>query len=368
MEKFLLRLFYVILIIFGGLCGYSLSAHTERFFAQGLPPGLLWSNSVAMILLGVVVGYVLAPVCTSLVVKSVVALASTLKKLPVQEVLMGSIGLLFGLIVAFFVNLSLEKVSFNAIPVIGDYLGPMFIVISTIFLGTLGTWFGSQLAYVHSLGKLVSASGLPVSRIVLLDTSVIIDGRIVMLRESGFLDGSIVVPRFVLQELQTLADSEDMLKRNRGRRGLDLLNDLRKADDIEIINRDFPEHGVDAKLIQLALELSAHLCTTDFNLAKVAAVQGVKVLNVNVLTSALKPVVIAGETMTIKVIKAGKEAGQGVGYLDDGTMIVVEGGRRYVGESVDVEVASVVQTAAGRMFFSRCLGKKGSNVHQNSLT
>ncbi len=368
MEKFLLRLFYVILIIFGGLCGYSLSTHTERFFAQGLPQSLLWSNWVAMILMGVVIGYILAPICTFLVMKAVIALASTLKKLPVQEVLMGSIGLLFGLIVAFFVNLALEKVSFNAIPIIGNYLGPMSIVVDTIFCGTLGAWFGSQLVYVHGLGKAVSVNSFAPSRIVLLDTSAIIDGRIVMLRDSGFLDGTIVVPRFVLQELQTLADSEDMLKRNRGRRGLDLLNDLRKADDIEILNRDFSEHGVDAKLIQLALELPAHLCTTDFNLAKVAAVQGIKVLNVNVLTSALKPVVIAGETMSIKVIKAGKEVGQGVGYLDDGTMVVIEGGRRYVGDMVDVEIASIVQTAAGRMFFSHCLGKKGSAAHSDSTS
>ncbi len=190
MEKFLLRLFYVILIIFGGLCGYSLSTHTERFFAQGLPQSLLWSNWVAMILLGVVIGYILAPICTFLVMKAVIALASTLKKLPVQEVLMGSIGLLFGLIVAFFVNLALEKVSFNAIPIIGNYLGPMSIVVDTIFCGTLGAWFGSQLVYVHGLGKAVSVNSFAPSRIVLLDTSAIIDGRIVMLRDSGFLDGT----------------------------------------------------------------------------------------------------------------------------------------------------------------------------------
>ena len=359
MKKFLLRLFYIILVIFGGLCGYSLSRYTETFFATGLPPGLLLGNSVAMILLGIFLGAFLAPICTFVIMKAVTGLSAALQKLPLQEVLMGAVGLLFGMIVAFFVNLVIASISFEKIPVIGDYLNPLLIIISTIFLGTLGAWFGSQLAYVHGVDKLVSVNGLTSTRVVALDTSVIIDGRIVALRESGFLNGTLIVPHFVLQELQVLADSEDNLKRNRGRRGLDLLNDLRKINDIEVVDRDYEDvHGVDAKLIRLALEMSAYLCTTDFNLAKVAAVQGVKVLNVNALTSALKPVVLAGETMNIKVIKAGKEAGQGVGYLDDGTMVVSEGGRKYVGELVEVEIASVVQTVAGRMFFSKFISKK----------
>lgn len=362
MEKFLLRVFYLILVVFGGLCGYSLSQYTERFFAEGLPSSLLWSNSIAMILLGIFVGYITAPLCSFLVMKSVSALASVLEKMPVQEVLMGAIGLLFGLIVAFFVNLALRSVSFSAIPVIGDYLGPMCIVVSTVFLGTLGTCFGSQLVHVHGMRKLFAPDSEN-ARIIVLDTSVIIDGRIVMLRETGFLNGTLVVPCFVLTELQTLADSEDRLKRNKGRRGLDLLNDLRKIDDIDIVDRDFDERGVDAKLIKLAMELSALLCTTDFNLAKVAAVQGIKVLNVNALTSALKPVVITGETMSIKVIKSGKEPGQGVGYLDDGTMIVIENGKKHIGEVIEIEISSVVQTSAGRMFFSRALDREESEGH-----
>lgn len=367
MHKFLVRLFAIILVVFGGLCGYSLSRYTERFFSENLPDSLVLTNSIAMILLGIFVGYILAPICGAIVVKAVEALASTLQKLPVQEVLMGSIGLLFGLIVAFFVNLAIDSISFGAIPVIGDYLGALFVIISTVFLGALGAWFGSQLVYVHGLRTLVSSNDLVASRAVLLDTSAIIDGRIANLRESGFLEGVLVVPRFVLQELQLLADSEDNLKRNRGRRGLDLLNDLRNSRDVEIIDRHVKEVGVDAKLIQLALTMPAYLCTTDYNLAKVASVQGVRVLNINALANALKPVVIAGEVMSLKIVKAGKEPGQGIGYLDDGAMVVVEGGKRSVGETVDLEITSMVQTVAGRMFFGKYLGKAATSRSAEEL-
>nr|MBO2477700.1 PIN domain nuclease [Bacillota bacterium] len=166
----------------------------------------------------------------------------------------------------------------------------------------------------------------------------------------------LVIPSFVLQELQHIADSSDVLKRNRGRRGLDILNRMQKESKVavEILDRDFDDiTDVDAKLVRLARRLDAKVLTNDFNLNKVAELQGVEVLNINELANALKPVVLPGEEMVVHVIKDGKEQGQGVGYLDDGTMIVVDGGRRYIGESVDVLVTSVLQTAAGRMIFAK---------------
>lgn len=352
-------MFYVIFAIFGGLSGYSLAQHTYQVFAETLRPGMLYANFGAMILFGVLVGVTMAPLLANLMVGVVDRIAVSLQSLPIQEVLMGSIGLLFGLIIAFFVNLALQQISFSAIPIVGIYLGPLVITISTLFLGTLGAYFGSRVVFIHSLKQLLEtgASGRGGRRLVLLDTSVIVDGRIVDIRETGFLEGLLVVPRFVLDELQLLADSEDPLKRNRGRRGLDILNELRKTQGIQINDKNYDERGVDGKLIRLSQEMRAFLCTTDFNLAKVAAVQGVQVLNINELTNALKPVVLPGEHLVVKILREGKESGQGVGYLDDGTMVVIEDGRRHVGEHGVVEVNSVVQTAAGRMFFARYRGR-----------
>lgn len=360
-------MFYVIFAIFGGLSGYSLARHTLPVFAETLPPGMLWANFGAMVLFGILVGVTVAPLLANMMVSLVDRIAVSLQSLPIQEVLMGSIGLLFGLIIAFFVNLALQQIAFDEIPIIGIYLGPLVITISTLFLGTLGAYFGSRVVFIHSLKQLLEtgASGRGGKRLVVLDTSVIVDGRVVDIRDTGFLDGILVVPRFVLDELQTLADSEDPLKRNRGRRGLDILNELRKAHGIQINDKNYEqERGVDAKLIRLCLDLRANLCTTDYNLAKVAAVQGLTILNINELTNALKPVVLPGERLIVKVIREGKESGQGVGYLDDGTMVVIEDGRRHIGEHADVEVTSVVQTAAGRMFFARykARGTRGDNA------
>ncbi len=354
-------MFYIIFAIFGGLSGYSLAQHTWQVFANSLPPGALYANFGALILLGILLGVTVAPWLANLMVGLVDRVAVALQALPIQEVLMGSIGLLFGLIIAFLVNLALQQIKFEVIPIIGEYLGPLAIVVSTLFLGTLGAYFGGRMVFIHSLKQLLEtgATGRGQQRLVLLDTSVVVDGRIIDLRETGFLDGMLVVPRFVLGELQQLADSEDASKRNRGRRGLDLLNDLRKSHSIQVNDRNYDERGVDAKLIRLAQDLRAYLCTTDYNLAKVAAVQGVKVLNINELANALKPVVLPGELLEVKILREGKESGQGIAYLDDGTMIVVEEGRRRIGEQAFVEITSVVQTAAGRMFFSRYRGASG---------
>ena len=190
----------------------------------------------------------------------------------------------------------------------------------------------------------------------LLDTSVIIDGRIADLCETGFMEGEFVIPQFILQELQHISDSADSLKRARGRRGLDILNHVQKNDDVvvEIVEDDFPNiKEVDAKLVELGKKLGAKILTNDLNLNKVAELQGVEVLNINELSNALKPVVLPGETMRVFVLKEGKEAGQGVAYLDDGTMIVVDNAKRYIGKNVDVVVTSILQTSAGRMIFTR---------------
>jgi uncharacterized protein YacL len=190
----------------------------------------------------------------------------------------------------------------------------------------------------------------------LLDTSVIIDGRISDITETGFLDGTLVIPQFILRELQHIADSSDPLKRNRGRRGLDILQKIQKNVDIrvEISDMEFPEiREVDNKLVAMAKALRAKIVTNDFNLNKVAELHGVGVLNINELTNALRPVVLPGEDMRVYVLKEGKEYNQGIAYLDDGTMVVVDNGRRHIGQTIDVCVTSVLQTTAGRMIFSR---------------
>lgn len=192
--------------------------------------------------------------------------------------------------------------------------------------------------------------------IILLDTSVIIDGRIADIFQTHFIEGRIVLPRFVLKELQQIADSQDSLKRNRGRRGLDILNKIQKdaSLDVKIQEDDFPEiKEVDAKLVKLAKLIGAKVLTNDFNLNKVAELQGVTVLNINELANALRSVVLPGETMEVRITKEGKEYNQGIAYLDDGTMIVVDSSRHLIGQLIKVTVTSVLQTSAGRMIFAR---------------
>ena len=192
----------------------------------------------------------------------------------------------------------------------------------------------------------------------LLDTSVIIDGRIMDIMAAGFLEGQLVVPNFVLEELQKLSDSADNLKRAKGRRGLDLVQDLRISykEQVVVVDNDYDDISeVDAKLVRLAKQAYAAIITNDYNLNKVAGIQGVKVLNINELANAIKPLVIAGEEMNVYLVKEGKEANQAIAYLDDGTMIVVENGRHSIGNSIPVVVTSVLQTSAGRMIFAKAV-------------
>ena len=205
----------------------------------------------------------------------------------------------------------------------------------------------------------------------ILDTSVIIDGRIADIAETGFLDGIIVIPQFVLRELQLVADSSDSLKRNRGRRGLDILQRLQKNTslNIQIIEDDFPSvREVDLKLIELAKVYEGKIITNDFNLNKVAQLQGVEVLNINELANSLKPIVLPGEIMKVFILKEGKEYNQGVAYLDDGTMVVVDNARKMIGKNVDVSVTSVLQTTAGKMIFGKWDERHGARVETRNVT
>ncbi len=209
-------------------------------------------------------------------------------------------------------------------------------------------------------------------RPIILDTSVIIDGRIVDICETGILDQRLIVPKFVLSELQAVADSSDKLKRNRGRRGLDVLNSLQSNKSIDVQVLDDPEMSadrsepVDLKLLSLAQRMNGRVATNDYNLNKVAKVRGVQIININDLANAMKPIVLPGEAMSVKVVKAGEEQGQGVGYLEDGTMVVIEQGRAHIGEIVDLAVTSVLQTSAGRMIFGRVEGVSQSNRRRPS--
>lgn len=233
------------------------------------------------------------------------------------------------------------------------HIGGLVFLLGLPYLGlVLGARFGRE-----RLGAPVKSGELAVSDSKkILDTSVIIDGRVADLCETGFLEGTFLVPQFILNELQHIADSSDSLKRARGRRGLDILNKIQKMVDIDvrIVDDDFPNiKEVDSKIVVLAKKVGAKVITNDLNLNKVAELQGVRVLNINELCNALRPVVLPGEAIRVFILKEGKEAGQGVAYLDDGTMIVVDNARRYIGRNVDVIVTSVLQTTAGRMIFTR---------------
>lgn len=227
------------------------------------------------------------------------------------------------------------------------------IYISSLYIGiTLISQLDVGLGFIQPQ----ASKGITSEFLKILDTSVIIDGRIADIIDTKFIDGILVVPKFVLDELQQIADSSDSVKRSRGRRGLDVLNLLMKDKEtlLRITDQDFPETSdVDSKLVKLGKALDAKIITNDFNLYKVAEIQGVTVLNINLLANALKPVVLPGEKMKIVVIKEGKDPGQGIGYLDDGTMVVVDSGKKYVGDEIFVSVTSVLQTPAGRMIFTK---------------
>jgi len=302
---------------------------------------------------GAIIGIFLAPLAQVFFEDELSTVEGAIERLAPAEVAGGAVGLIVGLVIAFLI----KSILFEFISLAGragSYVAILLYLILSIFTAYLGARVGAKTRLVP-LPRGSSASGeIPVPKII--DTSVIVDGRIVEIVESGFLEGAFVVPRFVLRELQTIADSVDTMKRARGRRGLDVLSRLQELTKVEISERDYddlPPGSVDAKLVLLAQELDGKLVTNDYNLNRVAHVEGVQVLNINELANAVKPVVLPGEELHVQVIREGKEAHQGVGYLEDGTMIVVEQGRRLIGESTDVVVTSVLQTVAGRMIFAK---------------
>ncbi len=312
------------------------------------------------------IGFIVAPRLIEWVLQMTVWTEGKLQKMPIQDLLGGAIGLIIGLIIA-----TLLGNSFSPLPIIGPYLP----IVASVLLGYIGMSVGikkkEDLLSIFSFFKFGSKEKVakleakPKPKI--LDTSVIIDGRIADICKTGFVEGPLVIPNFVLEELRHIADSADVLKRNRGRRGLDILNKIRKELNIivQISDKDFEDiPEVDSKLVKLAQIMDGYVVTNDFNLNKVAELQGVRVLNINELANAIKPVVLPGEEMSVQIIKDGKEAGQGVAYLDDGTMIVVENGRKVIGETVNVLVTSVLQTAAGRMIFAKLKSDERKNTNE----
>ncbi|MBI5746729.1 MAG: TRAM domain-containing protein [Nitrospirae bacterium] len=288
-----------------------------------------------------------------------------LKKVDIRTILGGFLGLLLGILSASLLSF-LSGSIFNEDQFL-YFPWRFFLLLS---FGYLGLAFGIKAGKEFSpteIRRMLNDTPAESNKKI-LDTSVIIDGRIADLCETGFLEGVFIVPQFILQELQHIADSSDSMKRARGRRGLDILHRVQKMADINvnIIDEDFPNiKDVDSKIVALGKKLDAKVITNDLNLNKVAELQGVRVLNINELCNALKPVVLPGESMRVFVLKEGKEAGQGIAYLDDGTMIVVDEARRLIGKNADVVVTSVLQTTAGRMIFSRLKEETESSILQS---
>jgi uncharacterized protein YacL len=318
----------------------------------GDPPEI-WALVVSLI--GALFGLILAPHFTT---RPVRALRNHLSQLPAQQLVAGVVGLTVGLIVAALVSFPL-----SVLPKPYSSLLPVLAAIVFGYFGTAVLSMRRRDVFELFRGKIPSLSlggldddGLPPTRQILLDTSVIIDGRIADVGQTGFIMGTMLVPRFVLNELQHIADSPDPVRRNRGRRGLEILNRLQKESltPVHITDMDVEEvNEVDEKLILLAKRLPCAIVTNDFNLNRVAELQGVLVLNINDLANAVKTVYLPGEEVEIRIIQEGKELGQGVGYLEDGTMVVVEGGRRYIRQTIPTIVTKVLQTSAGRMIFAR---------------
>ncbi|RME65595.1 MAG: PIN domain-containing protein, partial [Nitrospirae bacterium] len=280
----------------------------------------------------------------------ILILERSLKRVSSGAIIGSFLGLLLGLLFMKFLLIPVETL----VPAQYSFLKVALLAIGAYTGLLVGSDKGRHLSSAAVL-RLFKGEA-PEANQKILDTSVIIDGRIADVCETGFIEGTLIVPQFILRELQHVADSADPLKRARGRRGLDILHKMQKMSSIQvrIVEEDFPKiKEVDSKLLALAKLLNAKVITNDYNLNKLAQVQGVQVLNINELANALRPVVLPGEVMTLQVIKEGKERDQGVGYMEDGTMVVVENGRKYIGQSIEVVVTSVLQTTAGRMIFTK---------------
>lgn len=359
------KVFFWILLVLGIALGSEASYLLVKEFGitSLLGYNINGINLILFIIAGGIIGGIIFYFLSSWLIRlgkqSTHQVERMLYKVPTSEIVVGAIGLIVGLVIAYLISSGPIKL----IPF--AWLGTILSVIVYILSGYLGISISTKkrddilgiftiLKKTGSKDKDKSVKQENKVQPKILDTSVIIDGRIADICKTGFVEGPLVIPSFVLEELRHIADSSDALKRNRGRRGLDILNKIQKELEIpvEIVEKDFEELSeVDTKLLKLAQYMGGKVITNDYNLNKVAEFQRVPVLNINELANAVKMIVLPGEEMMVQVIRDGKEFGQGVGYLDDGTMIVVDGGKRFIGETISVVVTSVLQTAAGRMIF-----------------
>jgi len=341
---------FIFAVVFG-VTGFLLGreAYLHLFSLHFASETLQLAFNILSPVAGALIGVLLAPLAQTFFEDELNAVERAIERLAPVELAGGAIGLIIGLLIAFLIrSILFEFISTSGRA--GSYVAILLYIIISIFAAYLGARVGARM-HILPIASAAGASGAPPK---VIDTSIIVDGRIVEILESGFVEGTLILPRFVLRELQTIADSTDASRRARGRRGLEVLKRLQEMGHLEISERDYDDlREADAKLVRLAQDLGGKLLTTDYNLNRVAHVEGVDVLNINELANAVKPVVLPGEEMHVQIIRDGKEPNQGVGYLDDGTMIVVEQGRRLIGESVDVLVTSVLQTAAGRMIFAK---------------
>jgi uncharacterized protein YacL len=338
----------LIMALVGGVSFYELGTHY-------LPRNPAWGSYALFVAVVVLAGIGVGVLVGHFLGRAVARLGKALDRatglVTASGLIFSSVGLLIGMGVAGLGSLALRD-----LPVVGPYTLPIFFAVAGYLFAYLGYKRHTDLARVLGFKGILQQPGTKqFLRPKLLDTSAIIDGRIADIAATGFVEGDLVIPSFVLEELQSVADSGDSGKRARGRRGLDTVHRLQESGcHVTIIERDFPSvPDVDAKLVRLAKEMKACVMTTDYNLDKVSQIQGVDVLNVNELAHSLKAVVLPGEGMCVKVLREGKEEDQGVAYLDDGTMVVIEGGRTRVGEEIMVEVTSVLQNPSGKMIFSR---------------
>jgi uncharacterized protein YacL len=342
-------MFLELVVRFLGMIGFGVVGwRLGESLAGDAEPEYYLRYVVVLMLAGIALGGLITPWLT---IKPLQYIRHKIRQLPVQELFAIIVGLIVGLIVAALLA-----------PVLANLpspFGEIMPVITALLFGYLGMAVMTmrQKDLYALIGTRLSGEGAPLEeRPVLLDTSVIIDGRISDISQTGFIAGTMLVPRFVLNELQHIADSPDALRRNRGRRGLDMLNRLKQESvvPVRITDMDVPEaNQVDDKLIMLAKNLRCPIVTNDYNMNRVAQLQGVVVLNINELANAVKSVLLPGETISVKVIQEGKELGQGVGYLDDGTMIVVEDGRPYIGQTIPILVKKVLQKTEGRLVFAQ---------------
>lgn len=356
-----------IITLCGGLLGYGLSYLFHGLMLVTNLGDVLVLNDTQKTVLSIVfalafafIFFFIAPTIGKQSQRVAKDIESDLQKVPSQEFIPGIFGLVTGLFIAYLISQIYMTIEL-------PFIGTVLAVMTYLMLGYIGVFVatrrGKDILAAFAASRRTASSGKGKGKGFdatpkILDTSVIIDGRIADIMKTGFIEGTIVIPEFVLVELRHIADSSDSLKRNRGRRGLDILKRIQSEYGIEIYNTDreksleeIPE--VDVKLLKLAQIMNGKVVTNDFNLNKVAMIKGVEVLNINELANTLKPVVLPGEDMQLFLVKEGKENNQAVAYLDDGTMIVVEEARRHIGETIDVIVTSVLQTAAGRMIFAK---------------